>query len=260
MQDFRYRFMTGSVIRSDGWAAYSGLHPSDTRSIASRGNNTIHQVINHSVAYSGRDMVLGNNTVEDINTNMIEGVWKDIKNAIHGRNYNERDLPGKLMEFLWRRANKEYIQVGMERCLREVSFDSSIRSREHGDNDDGIITRGANGNPPEVEAEYQARVARRRATDLARYRARRSRNNRETLEDIDRANRGREYERSLEDPITLPEDSSESDSEEDFDFADSDEDYLDLTSSTSTTFPPPPPFASDSWFLGILWTPVDYGF
>ncbi|CAO3657442.1 unnamed protein product [Mucor hiemalis] len=92
---------------SDGWAAYSGLHPSDTRSIASRGNNTIvysnlqgyrdgnyifrqHQVINHSVAYSGCDMVLGNNTVEDINTNMIEGVWKDIKNAIHGRNYNER--------------------------------------------------------------------------------------------------------------------------------------------------------------------------
>lgn len=63
-------------------------------------------------------------------------VWKDIKNAIHGRNYNERDLPGKLMEFLWRRANREFIKVGMERCLREVSFHGSIRSREVEDDDE----------------------------------------------------------------------------------------------------------------------------
>lgn len=253
----------GSIIRSDGWAAYNSLHPSDADCIVSTGVNadgesTVvysnlqayrdgnyffrqHQVINHSVSYSGRDMVLGNNTIEDINTNMIEGVWTTIKTEIKRRNYNERDLPGKLMEYLWRRDNKDQIQVGMERCLREVSFNASIRNREQPDDDEGILTRGANGNPPEVEAAYQARVAARRANDLARYRARRRRVARETEEDIARAQRGREYERSLEDPISLP-DSSSSESEveenDNFVFEDSDNDYEDLTDS----FPPLPAF------------------
>lgn len=247
-----------TIIRSDGWAAYNSLHPRDADCIVSTGVNaegqsTVvysnreayrngnyffrqHQVINHSVAYSGRDMVLGNNTVEDINTNMIEGVWTQMKDKINRRNYNEKDLPGKLMEHIWRRVNRDHIQDGMERCLREVSFDASIRDREEGDNDEGIMTRGVNGNPPEVEAAYQARVAARRANDLLRYRARRRRNNIETQADVARANRGREYERSLDDPISLPVDSSSSESEEDFDFADSDDDYSNLPDS----FPPPP--------------------
>lgn len=106
-----YRFCRrGSVLRSDGWAPYSSLHPRDADNVV--GNNTCsnlrayregdysvrqHQMVNHSRFYVTSDNVIGNNTIEAINTNMIEGVWCDMKAKIHKRNYNEKELSAVIL-------------------------------------------------------------------------------------------------------------------------------------------------------------------
>jgi hypothetical protein len=174
-----------------------------------------------------------------INTNMIEGVWRDMKLKISKRNYNEGDLPGKLMEYLWRRANKDNIKIGMERCLREVSFNSDIVSRIIENDDNGIITRGENGNPPEVEAVFQARAAARREADLRRYLARNRRTNTGYENDLARVMLGRAYEDQLRNShITEPEVGYSSSEDSDFSFGDSDLDY-NFDDSTIVDVPAP---------------------
>ncbi|KAI9243245.1 hypothetical protein EDC94DRAFT_591125 [Helicostylum pulchrum] len=197
-----------------------------------------HQVVNHSLSYVGRDTVLGNNTIEMINTNMIEGVWRDMKLKIDKRNYTVSNLPGKLMEYLWRRANKYNIKAGMERCLKEISFNNDIASRVIENDDTGIITRGENGNPPEVEVAYQARAAIRRAADLRRYLARNRRTNTGYEEDVARVMLGRAYEdQRRSSNVTGSESDESSSNDSDFSFGDSDLDY-DFENTTSINVPP----------------------
>ncbi|KAI8057513.1 hypothetical protein BDF21DRAFT_456164 [Thamnidium elegans] len=149
-------------------------------------------------------------------------------------------LPGKLMEYLWRRANKVNIKAGMERCLCEVSFNNNIASREIENDDTGIITRGENGNPPEVEAAYQARAAVRRAADLRRYLARNRRTNTGYEEDLARVMLGRAYEVQQQRSNAAELESDESSSEDsDFSFGDSDVDY-DFNDNVFASAPPPP--------------------
>lgn len=147
----------GSVIRSDGWAAYSSLHPSDV--IREDGSAVPadytgyffarHEVVNHSLNFATEDQVRGNQTEGLIHTNVIEGLWSPMKRFIHPRHRTAKDCPGKLLEFLWRRENQGVgLIVGMERCIREVKLDASSTSSEEIDN---LITRAQAWNEEQVE-------------------------------------------------------------------------------------------------------------
>ncbi|KAI9329214.1 hypothetical protein BD770DRAFT_432718, partial [Pilaira anomala] len=87
--------------------------------------------------------------------------------------------------------------AGMERCLREVSFDGTIIERHDDLYDEGIITRGLDGNPREIQEQYEARATARRERDLRRYRARANARQYASRTDYERSMRGRDYERGL---------------------------------------------------------------
>ena len=106
----------GSVIRSDGWGAYGGLHPREWTDrvtgellVAPRTENHvyIHQVVNHSVNFSTTDQVRQNNTAGEINTNIVEGMWREVKDLVTPRYRTKKECPKKLLEYLWRWYNKE---------------------------------------------------------------------------------------------------------------------------------------------------------
>lgn len=148
----------GSVIRSDGWAAYSQLHPSD---IIREDGSAVpanysgyffsrHEVVNHSLNFSTNDQVEGNQTVGKIHTNIIEGLWAPIKRFIHPRNRTANDCPGKLLEYMWRRENQGLgLITGMERCIREVQIEGFSDSI---DESNTLITRAEAWDLEQVEA------------------------------------------------------------------------------------------------------------
>lgn len=196
----------GSVIRYDGWAAYSSLHPQDSQNAYQ--NDTYvneeqyatgdyffsqHQVVNHSIGHATYDQVLGNNVRERINTNLIEGCWKDLKAKIQSQYYNPTDLPAKLMEFLWRQKNKTDVMAGLERCLREIAMNLTTPSSElEGEvHEPSIFTRGTDGNPPEVQELMRTRAAIREARYLARFNRRTRNIEVEEANHLARVNRGR---------------------------------------------------------------------
>jgi hypothetical protein len=149
----------GSVIRSDGWSAYSRLHPSD---IIREDGSVVpadysgyyfrrHQVVNHSINFATNDQVRGNETDGLIHTNVIEGLWTPMKRFIHPRNRTIKDCPGKLLEFMWRRENQGLgLITGMERCIREVQLVPTTNSS--GASDD-FITRADAWDEEQVETE-----------------------------------------------------------------------------------------------------------
>lgn len=152
----------GTVIRSDGWSAYSRLHPSD---IIREDGSVVpadysgfyfrrHEVVNHSINFATEDQVRGNQTEGLIHTNVIEGLWTPMKRFIHPRNRTIKDCPGKLLEFMWRRENQGIgLITGMERCIREVQLESSSNSTATSDT---YITRAqAWDEEQEVEEEAQ---------------------------------------------------------------------------------------------------------
>ena len=186
------RCAPGTIIRSDGWAAYNSLHPEDVLLESGyRDNRTeysrqglhfrLHQVVNHSDNYATIDQVRGNYTVGLINTNLIEGVWTAVKRTIAPVYRTNRDCPGKLMEFLWRDQNKNNIYEGVKRMLKEVRFTAGTVEDEQ----DQLVTRGLDGNPPEVTAAIVSARARR---DNLRMRFMiEQQNQRMTTEEVQRA-------------------------------------------------------------------------
>jgi hypothetical protein len=123
-----------TVIRSDGWRAYRNLHRTshvddgqlDFDSDENRLFFRAHQVVNHSQGFTTIDQVTSNPEVSltpvsgHLHTNIIESLWRDLKVFIGPRYRNANDCPGKILEYLWRYANKGNFTVGLKRCIREV--------------------------------------------------------------------------------------------------------------------------------------------
>ncbi|KAG0804913.1 hypothetical protein G6F42_019266 [Rhizopus arrhizus] len=129
----------GTTIRTDGWRAYSGLHPRE-RYNARTGALQVammdseqhiyrHQVVNHSLGFATEDQVHQNNTRGMINTNIIEGLWADVKREMQARHRTKLECPYRLMEYLWRYENRNQIWRALVRGLGEVSFPDMPRQR-----------------------------------------------------------------------------------------------------------------------------------
>jgi hypothetical protein len=89
-----------------------------------------HQVVNHSVGFATFDHVRQNNTRGLINTNIVEGMWADVKREMAARHRTKAECPYRLMEYLWRHENKGHIWEALLRGLGEVSFPERSRPRE----------------------------------------------------------------------------------------------------------------------------------
>lgn len=121
----------GTVIRSDGWRAYRELHrqahvDDGQQDFDSEDNSLFfraHQVVNHSQGFTTVDQVTNNPEVSltpvsgHLHTNIIESLWRDLKMFIRPRYRNADDCPGKILEYLWRYANRGNFIVGMKRCI-----------------------------------------------------------------------------------------------------------------------------------------------
>lgn len=129
----------GTTIRTDGWRAYSGLHPRE-RYNARTGALQVammdseqhiyrHQVVNHSLGFATEDQVRQNNTQGMINTNIIEGLWADVKREMQARHRTKVECPYRLLEYLWRYENRNRIWAALVRGLGEVSFPNMPRQR-----------------------------------------------------------------------------------------------------------------------------------
>ncbi|KAG1044320.1 hypothetical protein G6F43_011469 [Rhizopus delemar] len=129
----------GTTIRTDGWRAYSGLHPRErynTRTGAlqvammdSEQHIYRHQVVNHSLGFATEDQVRQNNTQGMINTDIIEGLWVDVKREMQARHRTKVECPYRLMKYLWRYENRNQIWDALVRGLGEVSFPDIPRQR-----------------------------------------------------------------------------------------------------------------------------------
>jgi hypothetical protein len=173
-----------TVIRSDGWRAYRNLHRTthvDDGQLDFNGENNqlffrAHQVVNHSQGFTTVDQVTNNPEVSltpvsgHLHTNIIESLWRDLKVFIGPRYRNSKDCPGKLLEYLWRYANKGSFIIGMRRCIREVEVMPGT-----GVNEDGpeFFTAGQDGEDLEAqerrlrreEQMFEQWISRRRARD-----------------------------------------------------------------------------------------------
>ena len=180
----------GSTIRSDGWRAYSGLHPREERdennceildntSAYNDGNFFFarHQVVNHSLDFATVDQVQGNQGEYSglpisgkIHTNMIESMWAPLKAFIKPRNRSKNNCYKRILEYLWRSENAGNIKQCFERMIREVAMSSNPAERSAETED--WFTRGLDGNSPSVSARIAARDARRFEAWVERRRAR----------------------------------------------------------------------------------------
>jgi hypothetical protein len=134
------RCARGSVIRSNGWKAYSSLHP--RAQFGANGvplDNTLdyqngdfhfrsHQVVNHRIDFATLDQVAGNAVTSStpnsglIHTNMIESMWRPLKASIPPAHRTMKAMPAKLVSYLWHDLNKRNLEESMIWCLRTVTF------------------------------------------------------------------------------------------------------------------------------------------
>jgi transposase-like protein len=97
----------GSLIYTDCWRGYSQLNELEDQSFE-------HHAVNHQETFI---------TNEGVNTNTIEGTWNGIKLNISPRLRNKKEMPWKLVEFIWRRKHHNNEWNAITHCLREISFD-----------------------------------------------------------------------------------------------------------------------------------------
>ena len=63
------------------------------------------------------------NELKIYHTNNIEATWRMLKDMIPKRNRNKDDLPKYLLEQIWRRQNKQYLQnLVWIRLIRNNTF------------------------------------------------------------------------------------------------------------------------------------------
>ena len=96
--------MSGSIIRTDLWKAYGSLSA----------HNYTHETVNHSKHF--KDPNTG------VHTNTIEGTWNGIKMQIKPRNRTKEGIQEHLMEFIWRRKNKDNLWAAFLCALRDIHY------------------------------------------------------------------------------------------------------------------------------------------
>ncbi|ORY91436.1 hypothetical protein BCR43DRAFT_518791 [Syncephalastrum racemosum] len=81
--------------------------------------------VNHSEHYRGPDMD-GYHPGETFDTNMIEGMWSNVKAKVTPRQRTYKAMPWKLLEFLWHWKHKRDRWYSMVKCLEKTHFSSTI--------------------------------------------------------------------------------------------------------------------------------------
>jgi hypothetical protein len=102
----RRHVIPGSVVLTDMWRGYAGL--ADLLDVE-------HRTVNHS-----REFV---DPVTGTHTNHIEATWAGMKRRIPIRNRNADTIGSHLLEFIWRRLNKDDLWAGLLRAMRITHYE-----------------------------------------------------------------------------------------------------------------------------------------
>ncbi|KAI7873373.1 uncharacterized protein EV154DRAFT_430866 [Mucor mucedo] len=163
-----------TVIRSDGWKGYDFMHPPDVLLEDGTYENNEgryedgdyyfrqHQVVNHSKSFGTKDQVRGNHAPGYIHTNVIEGMWVDLKRSIAPCYRNEQYCAEKLLEYLWKKENPSVLE-GLNFALKEVVYLSGIAGPSGELKVPEWFTRGENELSPERLRQYEVRQVSRPA-------------------------------------------------------------------------------------------------
>jgi transposase-like protein len=96
----------GSIIMTDLWKAYSNL--------PTLGLGYEHLTVNHSKQFS--------NPENGCCTNTIEGIWNGLKLSMKPRQRTSKIAPGCLLEFIWRKKNKDDLWNLFLNALKETAY------------------------------------------------------------------------------------------------------------------------------------------
>ena len=96
----------GSIIHTDCWRGYASI---------SERFNVVHATVNHSLWF--RDQETG------VHTNTVEGTNYAIKRAIPTRCRTQEQVSEFLLEFIWRRKNKNQLWISFIHAFKEVLYD-----------------------------------------------------------------------------------------------------------------------------------------
>lgn len=97
---------TGSIVRTDLWKGYQGLHEH---------MDVVHETVNHSLFF--KDPETG------VHTNTIESTWNALKTRIEPRCRVKEGMNDRLMEFIWRRKHKDDLWNAFIEALVEIHYD-----------------------------------------------------------------------------------------------------------------------------------------
>jgi transposase-like protein len=95
----------GSIIYSDLWRGYARIE----EDLQMR-----HYTVNHSVGFVDQDT--------GVHTNIIEGTWSGVKRKVPVRNRTKGLIDEHLLEFIWRRKNKDDLWNGFLDALKEINY------------------------------------------------------------------------------------------------------------------------------------------
>ncbi|CAG8447381.1 9219_t:CDS:2 [Scutellospora calospora] len=94
----------GSIVHTDRWKGYLGIE----------NLGVTHKSVNYSKNFT--DPITG------VHTNMIEGLWNGIKLQIALRNRNKNLIKDHLLEFIWRRINKDKLWDAFIYALQSTAY------------------------------------------------------------------------------------------------------------------------------------------
>jgi transposase-like protein len=94
----------GSIVRTDCWKGYLNIEDLGVS----------HETVNHSEHFT--DPKTG------VHTNTIEGLWNGIKLQIAPRNRNKELIENHLLEFIWRKINKDTLWDSFVSALRNTAY------------------------------------------------------------------------------------------------------------------------------------------
>ena len=95
----------GSIVRTDCWRGYLNIEEElDVR----------HETVNHSKHFTDPET--------GVHTNTIEGLWNGIKQQIAPRSRNKNLIENHLLEFIWRKRNKDRLWEAFIDALRSTAY------------------------------------------------------------------------------------------------------------------------------------------